>query len=218
MTRTFSFETWNVDLAIIKADRIRKRIIAIRRTIYIICIIHLVWYLLNTIALVFAIVKKFNPLAHISGLTYSLVALSAIAVFHRSVRLKSMRLNTVYLSLTWMYLIFAFSANLVLLALFFGTQAQTSHLKARVANYELDFSSIDLLSSVIYFFIYLVLIFLLFLMRGSIFESRKYNQSIERFMENREQDEQEVDKKDAMPPTEEELEAKDSDKNDQKPE
>ena len=196
LTRNLSYETWNVDLAIIKADRIRKRILAIRRTIYVICIIHLVWHLLNTMALLYAIVIKFKPLVHIGGLAYNMVALTSLAVYHRSVRFKSMRLNTLYLSLTWFYLIFAFSINLVLLALFYGTKAQSTHLRQRVTDYKLDFDDIDLLSSVIYFFVYLVLIILLFLMRNSIFESRKYNQSIEKFLEKKEgQEDQDVDQK-----------------------
>jgi len=44
LTKTYSFETWKPDLAIIKAERYRQRIIAIRKTLLIICILLMYWY------------------------------------------------------------------------------------------------------------------------------------------------------------------------------
>ncbi len=179
ITRNESFESWKIDLTIIKAERLRQRIVSIRRSIIIICIFLLFLYSGNITAYIYVIsFEKFKALNHISGLIYNFIGLLSILVFERSVKLKSIKLNTIYLSIIWIFLITSLLSNLVLISLLVLSK-WSKYLENRVKQLELDFHSVDLLTSIILFMAYLLQIILLISLRNKIFEFRKYDKSIQ---------------------------------------
>jgi hypothetical protein len=175
ITRNESFESWKINLTIIKAERLRQRIVSI----IIICIFLLFLYSGNITALIYVIsFEKFIALNHISGLIYNFIGLFSILIFERSLKLKSINLNNIYLSIIWIFFITSLLSNLVLISLLVLSK-WSKYLENRVKQLELDFHSADLLTSIILFMAYLLQIILLISLRNDIFEFRKYDKSIQ---------------------------------------
>lgn len=175
VTRNESFESWRIDLTIIKAERLRIRIISIRRPIIAICILLLFLYSGNITAYIYVIfVNKFNPVVNITGLIYNIIGLLSLFIFERSVRRKSTKLNGYYILIIWVFLITSITSDLVLISLLLFS-AWANYLANRAQNLELRFHLIDLISSNLLVIIYLILIILLLNLRNEIFQLRKYN-------------------------------------------
>ncbi len=185
ITPNESFESWKIDLTIIKAERLRQRIVSMRRPMIIISIFLLFLYSGNITTFIYVIsFEEFKPLNHISGLIYNFIGLLSIFIFERSVKLKSIKLNTIYLSIILIYLIISVLSSLVLISLLVLSK-WSKYLENRVNQLELNFHSSDLLTSIIVFMAYLLQMILLISLRNKIFEFKKYDKSIKNLDSNK---------------------------------
>src|SRR5882724_5561261 len=74
-----------LDLVVIKAKRVKQRIITIRKIVFIICIILLYWYSGNIMAFIYHIIlDHFSPLVDITGLVFNMTGLISLFIFERS--------------------------------------------------------------------------------------------------------------------------------------
>ena len=169
--RSNSYEVWRRELAVIKTERIGQRMVAIRTAIHIICLILLLWYSTNIITLIVVIInEKPDHLVHMLGVVNNIIVIMSLIVLQFSVKSKSIAINTINLTIIWFYLMAIFSMNVILLMYLFGIGSQSDFIRERIIEFHLNFHKIDLISAVFLFVFYLILINLLYLMRGLIFD------------------------------------------------